>query len=327
MNTLLTDMLSFGLPLFIVAIGGIFCERSGITNLALEGFMGFGAFFGAFVAILVLNGGEMQSTQVMYIALIAAAVGGALYSCLHAVLCIKMKADMVISGVVMNIVATALTAFLVPTLNYALFGVTDDGKFRIGVAGRFSIPGLSKIPFLGGLFSDIYTFEIVIIVLAVLSWLLLYRTRYGMRLRACGEYPQAADAAGIKVNRIRFSAVLISGALSGIGGMCFAYSLATQFAAYLFYVGYGFLAIAALIFGNWKISTTFAACMLFAFVKALATNLPALPMFAGSDVNSTALTSLFSALPYFITLLVLVFFSKKNRAPAALGEIYDKGKR
>lgn len=326
MSSVLTETLSFGLPLFIIAIGGIFSERSGITNLALEGFSGFGAFFGALIAVVILKNGKLDSTEVMYIAILMAALGGAAYSCLHAFLCIKMKADMVISGVVMNILAMALTAFLVPQLNERIFKVSADGKFRIGIAERFSIPGLSEIPVLGGLFKDIYTFEIIIILLAVFCWVLMYKSKYGMRLRACGEFPQAADAAGIKVERVRFSAVMISGALSGIGGMCFAYSLATQFAAYLFFVGYGYLAIAALIFGNWKIMPTFGACMLFAFVKGLSSFLPSLQAFQGAS-NSTAIKSLFSALPYLITLLVLVFFSKKNRAPKALGEIYDKGKR
>ncbi|MEG1791826.1 MAG: ABC transporter permease [Clostridia bacterium] len=323
MDSILTDMLSFGLPLFIIAIGGIFSERSGITNLALEGFMGFGAFFGALVAVLITGKG-VQSTEAMYVAIIAAAIGGALFALLHAFLCVIMKADMVISGVVMNILATALTAFLVPTINEKLFHASADGKFRIGIAGRFSIPGLSEIPYLGGLFSNIYTFEIIIVVIAVFCWLVLYKTRFGMRLRACGEFPQAADAAGINVTRIRFSAVMISGALSGIGGMCFAYSLSSQFAAYLFFVGYGYLSIAALIFGNWKILPTFGACMLFAFVKSSANYISSIE---GFHITSTVNTTLFAALPYAITLLVLIFFSKKNRAPRALGEIYDKGKR
>lgn len=324
MNMILSGTLAFGLPLFIIAIGGIFSERSGVTNLALEGFMGFGAFSGALVAVILMRNTGMTSGEAMWIALLAAAFGGALFSALHAVLCVYLKANMVISGVVMNIFSTALTAFLVTTINDKAFGEGATGKFHIGTAPRFTIPGLSKIPFLGGLFTDIYYFELVIIVLAFLMYVLLYKTRFGLRLRACGEFPQAADSQGVNVFHVRFIAVLISGALSGIGGLCLAYSLITQFDANLFYMGYGYLSISALIFGSWKILPTLGACLLFSFVKYFGLWIATLPSL---HMSSIVTSTLVQALPYIITLVALIFFSKSNASPKALGEIYDKGKR
>lgn len=324
MNMILSGTLAFGLPLFIIAIGGIFSERSGVTNLALEGFMGFGAFTGAFVAVSIMRATGMASVNALWIALLAAALGGALFSAIHAVLCVHLKADMVISGVVMNILSTALTAFLVPTINEKVFEEGATGKFHIGVAGTFTVPVLSDIPFLGGLFTEIYHYEILILVIAAAMYFLMYKTRFGLRLRACGEFPQAADSAGVNVARIRFIAVLISGALSGIGGLCLAYYLITQFDANLFYMGYGYLSISALIFGSWRILPTLGACLLFSFVKYFALWFATLP---GVELESVVTSTLFQALPYMITLVALVFFSKSNAAPAALGEVYDKGKR
>ena len=323
-NSILSGTLAFGLPLFIIAIGGIFSERSGVTNLALEGFMGAGAFTGALVAVIVMQKTGMSSSATMWIALLAAAFGGALFSALHALLCVYLRADMVISGVVMNILSTALTAFLVTTINDKVFRVGATGKFHIGIAGTFTIPYFSKIPFIGGLFTDVYYYEILIIVIAALMYVVLYKTKFGLRLRACGEFPQAADSAGVNVYHVRFISVLISGALSGIGGLCLAYYLITQFDAKLFYLGYGYLSISALIFGGWKIIPTLGACMLFSFVKYFALWFATLP---GINLSSVVTSTLFQALPYIITLVALIFFSKSNKAPAALGEIYDKGKR
>ena len=141
-----------------------------------------------------------------------------------------------------------------------------------------------------------------------------------MRLRASGENPHSVDAAGVNVEKIRFSAVLISGLLSGLGGMCFAYSISANFSSNI-YMGYGFLAIAALIFGNWRILPTLAACLLFGFAKSGGV------FIAQSMALPSSFTDLFMILPYVLTLLLLIFFSKSNRAPKALGEIYDKGKR
>ena len=319
MSLIIIDGLSFALPLFIIAIGGIYSERSGITNLALEGLLGFGAFAGGLVAVLVAPNFSATSQAPMYLAMLGAMVGGMIYSMLHALLCVKFKADQVISGVVINILAMALTAFLTSQINEVIFG-NPSNKFQLGVSNRITVPGISKIPVLGAFFTNLYPFEIIIVAIAFIAWYVLYKTPYGMRLRACGDNPQSVDAAGIDVAKIRFSAVMVSGALSGLGGISFAYSIFANVSPSL-YSGYGFLAIAALIFGNWKIMPTLIACLIFGFARSAGYEL----------INAMGLPATFHdlvlILPYVLTLLLLIFFSKSNRAPKALGEIYDKGKR
>ncbi len=319
MDTIIIDGLSFALPLFIMAIGGIYSEKSGITNLALEGFQGFGAFVGAMSAVLIANASGTDVENLFYVALLFAMIGGMGFSVIHAVLSIKFKANQVISGVVINILALALTTFLTTQINALVFGAASD-KFRLGVSDRFTIDGLATIPVIGAVFTDIYSFEVIIIVIAIIAWYVLYKTKFGLRLRASGENPHSVDTAGVDVAKIRFSAVLISGLLSGLAGICFAYSISAQFSSSI-YMGYGFLAIAALIFGNWRIRPTLAACLLFGFAKSGGT------FIAQSMALPSSFTDLFMILPYVLTLLLLIFFSKTNRAPRALGEIYDKGKR
>ena len=319
MNKVFTDGLSFALPLLIMAIGALYSEKSGVTNLAVEGFQGVGAFFGALAATLLtpLMGNGNQA--IIYIAMACAALGGALFSCIHGLLCIRFRANQVISGVVINILAVALTAFFTSAANSAISG-TASNKFVLDVSARFTVPVLSRIPWLGGLFTDMYPFEIIIAVLVVFLWYLMNRTKFGMRLRACGENPQAVDAAGANVERIRWIAVLISGALSGIAGICFAYSLLANFSPSI-YQGFGYLAIAAMIFGNWNIGTTILACLFFGLAKS-----GGLQLCIASKLPSNY-TDLFLMLPYVLTLLLLVFFSKKNHPPKAVGEPWDKSKR
>ena len=319
MNKVFTDGLSFALPLLIMAIGALYSEKSGVTNLAIEGFQGVGAFFGALVATLLAPVIGRGNQMIIYIAILSAAVGGALFSCIHGLLCIRFRANQVISGVVINILAVALTAFFTSAANTAISGSASN-KFILDVSARFSIPLLSQIPWIGGLFTNMYPFEIVIIVLVIVLWYLLNRTRFGMRLRACGENPQAVDAAGADVIRIRWVGVIISGALSGIGGICFAYSVIGNFSPSI-YQGFGYLAIAAMIFGNWKIGPTTLACLVFGLAKS-----GGLQLCIAAGLHSNY-TDLFLTLPYVLTLLLLVFFSKKNHPPKAAGEPWDKSKR
>lgn len=319
MDNVIINGLSFALPLFVIAIGGIYSERSGITNLALEGLLGFGAFTGA-LCVTIINPMFVAGSQIpMYIAFLVAMLGGMVYSMLHGLLCIKFKANQVISGVVINILAMALTAFFTSQANNALFGKPSN-KFVLTASHRLTIPVLGDIPVLGAVFTNFYSFEVIILVVALAAWFVLYKTRFGMHLRACGDNPHAVDAAGISVSRVRFIAVMVSGALSGLGGMCFAYSMSATFSSSI-YVGFGYLAIAGLIFGNWKIMPTLGACLLFGFARSGGYKLVEV-MQMPSSFSDLAMT-----LPYIVTLLLLVFFSKSNRAPRALGEIYDKGKR
>lgn len=319
MDIIIIDGLSFALPLFIMAIGGIYCEKSGVTMLAVEGLQGFGAFTGALMAVIVAGNFAGGSPIPFYIAMLFAVVGGSLFALLHALLCLKFKANQVISGVVVNIMAMALTAYLTKLLNRVIFGATSD-KFVLTVSARFTVPGLSKIPVLGAAFTNVYPFEIVIIVVAFLAWFVMYKTRFGMHLRACGDNPHAVDAAGREVNKIRLAAIMICGALSGLGGICFAYSISANFSSSI-YVGYGYLAIAALIFGNWRILPTLGACLLFGFARSGGYRLVQVLQMPSSYQD------LVMILPYVLTLLLLVFFSRQNGSPRALGEIYDKGAR
>ena len=319
LDNIIIDGLSFALPLFIMAIGGIYSERSGITNLALEGLQGVGAFVGALVAVLLMQATGPDSHIPYYAAMLFAMIGGMVYAMLHALLCVKFKANQVISGVVINILAVALTAVLTKLINRLVFDGPSD-KFILGVSQKWTIPLLCEIPILGAAFKDVYPFEVIIVVVAFIAWYVLYKTKYGLHLRACGDNPHAVDAAGIDVAKVRFSAVMVSGALSGLAGMSFAYSISANYSSGI-YVGCGYLSIAALIFGNWKIIPTLAACLLFGFAKSGGYQL----------VQAIGLPSSYSdlimILPYVLTLLLLLFFSKHNRAPRALGEIYDKGKR
>ena len=319
MNTVIIDGLSFALPLFIMAIGGIYSEKSGVTNLALEGLQGFGAFTGALAAVLVAGNFAGNSSVPFYIAMLFAVVGGTVFSLIHALLCIRFRANMVISGVVINILAMALTSFLTKQINAAVFGAASD-KFVLGVSNRITVPGISAIPVLGAVFTNVYPFEIVIVIVAVIAWFVMYKTKFGLHLRACGDNPHAVDAAGVEVGRVRRAAVMVSGALSGLGGICFAYSISANFSNAI-YVGYGYLAIAALIFGNWKILPTLGACLLFGFARSGGYRIVQLLAMPSSYQD------LVMILPYALTLFLLIFFSKHNRSPRALGVIYDKGAR
>ncbi len=319
LHNMITDGLAFGIPLFIMAVGAIYSEKSGVTNLAVEGFQGFGAFCGAVLATILALYAGLSTQTILYIALAMALVGGALYAILHALLCIQFKAEQVISGVVINILGISLTTFLTSQISGVLFGSASN-KFTLGVSDRFTVPGLSSIPVLGAVFTNVYPFEVILLVISLFAWYLMYKTRFGMRLRACGDNPQAVDAAGGNVARTRFIAVMISGGLSGIGGMCFAYSLLSQFSPSI-YLGYGYLAIAAMIFGNWNIVPTFFVCLFFGIARAGGYQLC---LFMGL---SSQYTNLFMTIPYILTLLLLLFFSKRNHPPRAIGEAYDKGKR
>ena len=305
MMHVITDSLAFILPLLIMAIGGIFSEKSGVTNLALEGLQGFGAFTGAVAAALCATHFAAGSTAPFYIALISAVIGGAVFSLLHAFLCIRFRADQVVSGVVINLFSLALTTCLTKSFNRILFHSTQN-RIYLDVA-----PQLVK---------GLYTYELIIIALAGVCWFILYRTRFGLRLRACGDNPNAVDAAGLSVERIRYLAVIISGALSGLAGMCFAYSITGNFSSAV-YMGYGYLSIAALIFGNWTILPTLKACLLFGFAKYFGYELV-------KHLNMpSSYSDLVMILPYAVTLILLIFYSGSTRAPRALGEAFDKGKR
>jgi simple sugar transport system permease protein len=319
MDAILINGLSFATPLLVMAVGGIICERSGITMLALEGLQGFGAFVGAGAVIFAIPRLGQGSPWLVYIAMAAAMAGGLAFSMIHALLCVKFKAQQVISGVVVNTLAVALSTFLTSAVNEAITGEATN-RFLTGVSQRFTVPVLSEIPIAGAFFRDMYPFEPVIIAVVAVAWHALYRTRFGLRLRACGENPHSLDAAGGSVARVQTAAIMICGALSGLGGIFLAYSISGNYSPTI-YMGYGYLSIAALIFGNWKIVPTFAVCMFFGLAKSAGYQLCLWLKLASSY------TDLLLVLPYVLTLVLLVFFSRHNQPPRALGETFDKSRR
>ncbi|MCM3666486.1 ABC transporter permease [Mesobacillus subterraneus] len=303
----------FTIPLLITALGGLFSERSGIVNIALEGLMVIGAFSGA-LSIHYLSGVLDNNTLVLWLGLLAAVLAGVLFSILHAFASINLNANQIISGTAINLIATALTVFLARN-------ITGSGNIRI--TSGFSpsnVPFLSDIPVIGDLFFT-KTYPTTWFVLAILfvSSFVLYKTRFGLRLRSCGEYPQAAEAAGINVRRVRYSGVLISGAFAGLGGALIIVTYAGEFTGTV--SGLGFLALASLIFGQWKPLGVLAATFFFGFASTIANVSQVIPELA---VIPPILLKIF---PYVVTLIALVIFSKSSQAPKAVGETFDSGKR
>lgn len=304
----------FAIPLLIVALGGMFSERSGVINIALEGIMTMGAF----VSILFLNltGGSLSGQGQLFIAIVIAMVTGAVFSLLHAYASINMKADQTISGTALNMFAPAFAIFVARIIQ-GVQQVQFVNSFRIS-----SVPVLGKIPVIGPLFfQNTYITTYIGFAILVISAIVLYKTKFGLRLRACGEHPGAADAAGINVYRMQYAGVIISGALAGLGGLVFVVPTSTNFNATV--SGYGFLALAVLIFGQWKPSKILWASLFFGLTKAIAAAYSGIPFLANLGIPSY----LYKMIPYIATLIVLIFTSKHSQAPRASGIPYDKGAR
>lgn len=344
MTFLIQQTLLFAVPLMIVALAGVFSERSGIINLALEGIMIFGAFIGVlFVRTIQENfpayndavrAGQWLTLQGLEImAMMVAAALGAAFSLLLSFASINLKADQTIGGTALNLMAPALVLFLVRILanqNTLQMASGDAASWFMIKKSTFGIPKSQDIGFLGETFlHKVYLATYICIILFVVLSVILYKTRFGLRLRACGENPQAADSLGINVYRMRYAGTTISGALAGMGG--FVYSLTTaNCTANGDVAGFGFLALAVMIFGNWKPLNIAAASLLFGLFKCIAA------AYNSIDINGDGVfalaqlgisSHLYRMLPYLVTLTVLAFTSKKSRAPKAEGIPYDKGSR
>lgn len=304
----------FMIPLMIVALGAMFSERSGIINIALEGIMVMGAFTG--ILFIHFTGGKMSGQLQLLIAVLISMGTGAVFSLFHAYASINMKANQVISGTALNMFAPAFAVFVARVLQ-GVQQVQFSNTFRIP-----SVPVLGKIPFFGPLlFQNAYITTYIGFAILALSVVVLYKTRFGLRLRSCGEHPQASDAAGINVYRMQYAGVLISGALGGLGGLVFVVPTSTNFNADV--AGYGFLALAVLIFGQWKPVNIALASLFFGLMKAVAAAYSGIPF-----LNALGIPSYFyKMVPYIITLIVLIFTSKNSQAPKAEGVPYDKGQR
>ena len=304
----------FTIPLMVVALGGMFSERSGVVNIALEGIMTMGAFTG--ILFLNMTGGRMSGQPQLFLAILISAATGAAFAFFHAYAAINMKADQTISGTALNMFAPAFAIFVARVIQ-GVQQIQFNNTFRIE-----SVPVLGRIPFLGPLlFQNTYVTTYLGILILIVSTVVLYRTRFGLRLRSCGEHPQAADAAGINVYRMQYAGVLISGVLGGLGGLVFVVPTSTNFNADV--AGYGFLALAVLIFGQWKPVRIMWASLFFGLMKAVAAAYSGIPFLAATGIPSYV----YKMIPYIATLIVLIFTSKNSQAPRASGVPYDKGQR
>lgn len=311
---LVQQTMLFSIPLLLVALGGMFSERSGVVNIALEGIMIIGAFTGIF--FISRFGNLFSPTITLFIAIIISALSGLIFSLLHAYASINMSADQVISGTALNIFAPAFAIYVTRAIQ-VVQQISFVNNFRIE-----SVPVLGNIPIIGNLlFKNAYITTYLGFIILVLSWFALYKTRFGLRLRSCGEHPQAADSVGINVYKTRYFGVAISGALAGIGGLVFVIPTSTNFNATV--AGYGFLALAVLIFGQWKPIRILYAAFFFGLMKTLASAYSGIPILSNLPISN----SVYKMIPYITTIIVLAFTSKNSQAPKASGLPYDKSVR
>ena len=343
MSFLIRQTLIYAMPLMVVALAGIFAERSGIINLALEGIMIFGAFIGVlFVRLLQAQGlfdaakagGSWMTLQgYLLLAMLVTALLGAVFSLLLAFAAINLRADQTIGGTALNMLAPALVLFLVRIIakqNQLLLLKGDSATWFMIKKTMLGYDKNDELGFLAETFlNKVYLTTYVCILVFVVLAIILYKTKFGLRLRACGENPQAADSLGINVARMRYAGTTISGALAGMGGFVYAVTTANC-SANGDVAGFGFLALAVMIFGNWKPLNIAGASLLFGLFKCIAA------AYSSLDINGDGVywlaeigvsSHLYRMLPYIITLIVLAFTSKKSRAPKAEGIPYDKGQR
>lgn len=304
----------FAIPLLVVALGAMFAERSGVINIAMEGIMVMGAFAG----ILFINTFEntLSGQSFMILAILISGIAGGVFSLLHAFASVNLKADQTISGTALNLFAPAFAIFVARMV---------QGKQQISFLDTFhikKIPFLGDIPVLGDMFfKHTYLTTFLGILILIAAAIVINKTKFGLRLRACGENPQAADSVGINVYKIRYAGVIISGVLGGIGGLAFVVPTSTNFSASV--AGYGFLAIAVLIFGQWRVGRIFGAAVFFGIMKTLSSTYSGIPVLKDLPLPD----GLYKMIPYVATLVVLAFLSKNSQAPKAEGIPYDKGSR
>lgn len=315
---LIQNTLPVAIPLLLVALGGMFSERSGVVNIALEGIMMFGALFGCLFVYLI-QGNSMDPQLILLLGMVVAAVAGFIYSLLLSFAAVNMKADQTITGTALNMLVPA-AMLLFAKMYFNSDGITTDVDFYIK-----GIPGLKDIPILGRMFfQNTYITVYIGLFFLLIATVIFYKTKFGLRLRACGEHPHAADSVGINVYFMRYAGVSISGILGGIGGFFYAVGVMDgNINGHTGVAGFGFLALAVMIFGQWKPIKILFAALFFAFLRTLAYSIALIPFLDALDINQT----FYKMLPYLATMVVLAFTSKKSRAPKAEGIPYDKSQR
>ena len=314
MILLLQYTLLFASVLMLVALGGCFAERSGVINIGLEGIMVIGALGGALV--LKFLPVTVGAPIMLLACILASALFGLLYSLFLAVASINFKADQTITGTAMNMLATAAATVIVKAMNTAASGGHD-------VSSDIWYTHTKDLLLLRIGEFELNWFVVVTVVLLVIAYVCLYKTKFGLRLRACGEHPQAADSVGINVYKMRYAGVLISGLLGGLGGIVYITAGVSVWKFEYGVAGFGFLALAVMIFGSWHPLKIALAALLFGFCRALGNVYSGFDFLASMNIPSVV----YNMLPYIISLVVLAFTSKKSRAPKAEGIPYDKGSR
>ncbi len=313
MILLLQYMLIFASVLMLVALGGCFSEHSGVINIGLEGIMVMGALGGALMMKFLPAG--VPAVAIILLVVLASILLGMLYSLLLAVAAINFKADQTLVGTAMNLLGTAAATVFVKAMN------TAEDVDNVSSIIQYIGPKRAFLVNIGSF--EFNWFMLLALIALVVSYVTLYKTRFGLRLMACGEHPQAADSVGINVYRMRYAGVLISGMLGGLGGIVYITAGVSEWKFENGVAGFGFLALAVMIFGQWKPSRIALAALLFGFFRALGN------VYTGFDflkaMNLPA--AVYNMLPYIISLVVLAFTSKKSRAPKAEGIPYDKGQR
>lgn len=313
MVLLLQYTLLFACILTLVALGGCFAEHSGVINLGLEGIMVMGAMGGALMMRFLPDG---TSAFVIIVAVIAAALlMGMVYSALLAVAAINFKADQTIVGTAMNMLGTALATVIVKSIN--TLSNPDDHSSIV----QYINEKKAFIVNINGF--EFSWFMVITVVVLIAAYIVLYKTKFGLRLMACGEHPQAADSVGINVYKMRWAGVLISGLLGGLGGIMYITTGVSEWKFEYGVAGFGFLSLAVMIFGKWKPQNIAIAAVLFGFFRALSN------VYFGFDflVNLNIPSGIYNMLPYVVSLIVLAFTSKRSSAPKAEGIPYDKGQR
>ena len=313
MLLLIQYTLIFASVLVLVALGGCFSEHSGVINIGLEGIMVMGALGGALMMKFLPSG--TAAPAVILLVILASVVIGMIFSLLLGVAAIRFKADQTLVGTALNLLGPAVAVVLVRAINTAENADNVSSTVAYGHAKKAFIVNIGKFEF--------NWFMLIALLVLIAAYVVLYKTKFGLRLCACGEHPQAAESVGINVYKMRYAGVLISGALGGLGGLVYITAGVSEWKFENGVAGFGFLALAVMIFGQWKPVNIGLAALLFGLFRALSNVYTGFDLLVALKLPSTV----YNMLPYIISLVVLVFVSKKSRAPKAEGIPYDKGAR
>ncbi len=313
MVLLLQYTLLFASVLILVALGGCFSEHSGVINLGLEGIMVMGALGGALTLKYISP--SLPALVIVLAVLVASIISGMLYSVLLAVACINLKADQTLVGTALNMLAAAAATVIVKSINIAENPDNVSSTVQYVQTKKALVVSMGSFQF--------NWFMLVALIALIAAYVILYKTRFGLRLMACGEHPQAADSVGINVYTMRWAGVLISGMLAGIGGIVYITAGVSEWKFEVGVAGFGFLALAVMIFGQWKPVNIGLAALLFGFFRALSNVYSGFDFLASLNISG----SVYNMMPYIISLIVLAFTSSSSRAPKAEGIPYDKGSR